>query len=363
VFSESVRVSTLSNAEILNCHFLETFICTMWQGSTFKGTQFAGRVTVQSVVAAQIIDCEFGGDFFASEAVFYEKPSVFDRVTFRGAVVFNHASFVTAPSFILVKFADNCGVNSVTIDSPLSFVEVDFGAYTTFAATDMSRVTFRRCKMSGVALAEARDVAAADFDANDWQGNGRGPVTLHEEKSARRTRNRTEYLAAERAFREVRRSLEDRRHFTEAGRFASREIDMRRLALSAAEVRPHWMGLLRTWLVSPEALYLHSSLYGDSITRPALVLLGLLALSPFALAVSGINLGEGVYACGQAAPLVAAQSYMALLAYSLRTAALIPDPIAVKLEPGAQIYVVFLRLAGPCFALLISLAVRRRFRR
>jgi hypothetical protein len=54
---------------------------------------------------------------------------------------------------------------------------------------------------------------------------------------------------------------------------------------------------------------------------------------------------------------------MALLAYAVRTVALINDPVGLKLDPAGQFYVVLLRLAGPCFALLASLALRRRFRR
>ena len=64
-----------------------------------------------------------------------------------------------------------------------------------------------------------------------------------------------------------------------------------------------------------------------------------------------------------ALPAVAIDSYIALLAYSVRIAALLPDPAAVTLMPGAQLYSVFLRLTAPFLALLISLAIRRRFHR
>jgi hypothetical protein len=56
-------------------------------------------------------------------------------------------------------------------------------------------------------------------------------------------------------------------------------------------------------------------------------------------------------------------AYGDLLAFSLRSASFLSDPEKAKLSFSAQLVQLLLRLAGPFFAFLVTLAIRRKLRR
>ena len=219
--------------------------------------------------------------------------------------------------------------------------------------------------MVRVALNEAYKLSEAEFDRCDWGKQ----IRLPEESIALRTSNKEDYARAERVYREIRRSMEDHKHFQEANRFAYRELEMRRLTHLAE--RKHWWGRLigevRANLWSFEALYHQFSSYGESWWKPLVWLLAsVVILFPALYVLAGTTIGDFTYHLG------GEWNPGPLLEFSLKTAALLPIPTPTTTGPvegtaivagWALLLQVIERVWSPFLALLFTLAVRRRFRR
>ena len=92
-------------------------------------------------------------------------------------------------------------------------------------------------------------------------------------------------------------------------------------------------------------------------------LIVLLLFWPFVYAWSGVNLGDGQYRLLPINEGIDIEAYLDLFGFSLRNATLLNDPLQAQLNPGSQALQVLLRILSPFLALLLALAVRRRFRR
>ena len=171
------------------------------------------------------------------------------------------------------------------------------------------------------------------------------------------------FQEGETVYREVRRSLETHKHFREADRFAVRELEMRRLAYLGTPGFHWWdrfWGQTRANFLTVPALYLLFGGYGQSIRRPAFwLVLVLLALGPWLMNW----MDTAAFPSGWT-------GYMDGVVRPMRTVALLPDlptpPGGTPPPPPAplrQVVEVLLRVAGPFFALLFAIAVRRQVRR
>jgi hypothetical protein len=172
---------------------------------------------------------------------------------------------------------------------------------------------------------------------------------LHEERAARQSNRRDDYIVAERVYRELRRNFEARKHFQEAYRFTTRELEMRREALDAEPLM--LLGSARRALFSLEAMYSHLSRYGESWGRPVAWLAVVLLLATFLFRLFGADLGPRH-----------GGSDWEFLVFALRTAALMPDIPGAQQNPAIQALQVLLRIVAPFLGLLFALAIRRRFR-
>ena len=287
------------------------------------------------------------------EGVTFDKTPIFalarcQDVTFKDCTFVEYAHFndfsAGHATFENVTFRGGAAFRQVSVDDALLFVRCTFIRDVSFERTDLTRVSFLQGRADGLRLSAARHIAESEFAAVQWPGEG-----IPEEVEARKQMERPLLRSAERVYRELRRSAERRRAFREADWFDRREMEMRRLSSG--------------WL-STEALYGFFGDYGHSILRPLLGLLLLSAIAPVALASAGIVLEGHTYSLAPwRDPALAVAEYARLFGFGLSLIALLPPPASASLSSGALVVAVALRIAAPLFALLLTLAVRRRVRR
>lgn len=315
----------------------------------FGGTNFS--------VGARFSDASFCGEARFVGAGFSGRAA-FQSATFAGVTDFALATFRQPPGFDRTTFKAKSGFSEVVFPEHTILNSTDFGPNCDLANADLKSITFRRCKMPGVALEEAYSASNAEYDYCEW---GAPPTLIVTERTAHESGRLEDYRSAERVYREVRRSLEDHKDFQESHRFAYRELEMRRLARSAKDAG-RW-GWWRANLVSLEAWYRILSDYGESWRRPLFWLALLLLCGASSFAAIGIKLPSGNYDWGSTWGSQSAEFLVPLVIYSVRAAALISDPPEVRLELFAQLVQLILRIAAPFLAFLFGLTVRRRFRR
>jgi uncharacterized protein YjbI with pentapeptide repeats len=325
-----------------------------------------------------------------------ERTSFDDRALFGGAyfasgVSFEGANFKSGADFADTSFPLGVGFRSTAFGAPTTFLRTYFGADSGFGGASLEKVTFRQCALGNIVLSEAYAIAKAEFDEVIWttppppgdvakyddawrasaiRSGWTGNSGVREERTARATNTRSDFAAAEKVYREIRRSLEDHRHFRLASRIGARELEMRRLALGAADSqqdakrRNPWRWVRANWL-SLEAWYRRFSDYGESTWKPLAWLGAVLVLAPWALAACSLQIAGQQYVLAYpfAPGTNARQAYLDLLTFAFRTTALLPEPALTQFNTGSQTLQILLRVAGPFFALLYTLAVQRRFQR
>jgi hypothetical protein len=258
--------------------------------------------------------------------------------------------------FFDVNFNGPTGFRRFSAET-LRFTNTAFGPWASFEETDMTRALFSNCDVDGLQLLRAVNLANGEFHNCRWPVRG-----IFEERRARETAELSRYRDAARVYRELRRGSESRRQYDDANMFDWREMEMRRLAIGRTE--PRW-GALRRTILSVEALYRWFGSYGHSLRLP-LIWLALLVVVvyPYVFAVAGIQFAGELFVVGWPNEHnIGLDAFLKLIAFSARTAALINEPSGSVLTPVAQLAEVSLRVAGPVFALLFSLALRRRLRR
>lgn len=185
---------------------------------------------------------------------------------------------------------------------------------------------------------------------------------LVDDAMARDSRDPSAVDAVGTLYRDIRRSFERDRAFVLADRFAVLELDSRRRALEYGAGSRAW-GWLRSNLLSIEALYWHLTGYGQSVAKPLAWLALLILVSPLLFGGLGVTLNGASYGpVGWFVPAADA-GYRDLLAFTLRSAALLNDLPGTQLDIGAQVLQLVVRLAAPLLAVSASLAVRRLLRR
>ena len=390
------------------------------QDANFGGTTFAQRATFYAAVFTQFAD--FGLATFAQRATFYAAVftqfAYFGLATFAQRAYFTDATFTQDASFTGVTFTQDTSFISTTFAQDASFMATTFAqsAYfmsttfkrsvwltaatvkgrvtlencelidqSSFASTDVSRMTFRRCKLRGAVFADSHNLHEATFDRCTWGKWAEGrlgwlsrlpPVSIAEvvweETQAREgptpgvtdeKEQRDWFGEAEVVYREVRWSLESRKNFQQADQFAVREMEMRRLTYLGTPDSSWWdrfCGEIRANLLSiPGAYHLFGN-YGQSMLLPIFwIFLLVMLLGPLILICTDTTVFPATF-----------PGYSEAVLRTLRTVALLPDlpipqgsSLPATPEAGRQVAEVFFRLAGPFFALLFVIAVRRRVRR
>ena len=371
---------------------------TFTKDAKFMDTTFAQDARFVNTTFTQ--DALFGFATFAQRASFtgatFTQDASFISTTFAQDAYFSYTTFTQDASFMSTTFAQSAYFISTTFKrSVLLAAAIIKGRVTldncklldqsSFASTDVSRMTFRSCELSGAVFADSHNLHEATFDRCTWGKlsearlgwlNRLPPVSVvgvvWEETLARAepTPGVTEekgprdwFGEAEVVYREVRWSLESRKNFQKADQFAVREMEMRRLAYLGTPDSSRWdrfRGEIRANFLSiPGAYHLFSN-YGQSMLRPTFWMLFLvLLLGPLIL----------IYTDTTVFPATLPGYFDAVLR-TLRIVALLPDlPLLQGSSPHAppealrQVAEVFFRLAGPFFALLVAIAVRRRVRR
>ncbi len=334
-------------ADFESATFIQTVsfgIATFTQRAYFSSATFTQDAFFTGVTFTE--DATFSGATFAQDATFTEatfaQDAYFIRTLFKRSVQFTAATFKRRGTLEDCKFTDR----------------------SSFDSTDVSRITFRRCELSGAVFANSHNLHEATFDRCTW-GKLSHPV-VWEETQARAAPTpgvtaekgpRDWFGEAEVVYREVRWSLESRKNFQKADKFAVREMEMRRLAYLGTPDSPwyqrFWGEIRANFLSVPGAYHLFGN-YGQSISRPTVGMLILVfVLGPVLL----------IWTDTMAFP-----GYSEAVLRMLRIVALLPDLPSPQgslptPEGWRQVAEVFFRLAGPFFALLFALAVRRRVRR
>jgi uncharacterized protein YjbI with pentapeptide repeats len=360
-------------------HQAASFDDVKFGGSDFEGVEFRGGVSMRRCSFDSRANFRFAR--FAADADFSDsefKEVVFDDVVFT-KVLFSRVFFERRPSFARAAFLGESSFGGARFRENTVFERVRFPVEVRFDDADLRGMTFRDCDLAGARFRNAYGISEADFDGVGWKPiaiprtwAGRHlprvvqalAMTTAEgvivEEDDARTQDRTElFSAAEHVYRELRRSAERHRRLRRANGFSVRELEMRRLGLDAGgriRLRSEWISL--------EAGYLHLSRYGQSILKPLLWLLGSVVLIfPHLFALSGVRLAGQTFAFAPIGTRIDGAAYAELLTFSIRTAALLPDPPDAHLEVGAQIAQVALRIIGPFLGFLFAVAIRSRFRR
>ena len=337
---------------------------TFAQHADFSEATFARRVGFSEATFTRW--AEFGAAAFTQDADFsgatFTRGADFSAATFTHDAEFIGATFTQDAAFSGASFAQDCyfvGVfkRSAQFDRAIfkgraTLQDCQLAEPSRFDDADVARVTFRRCRLAGAGFAHAFNLNDATFDQCDWgrwaPPHERTPGWLNrilgpesvaavvwEETQARDvmagriTAERTQqalFQEAETVYREVRRSLETHKHFREADRFATRELEMRRLG-NLSGPKTDWIdwlwGELRANLFSIPAAYQLFGGYGQSIRRPALWLVFVLfALGPWLLNwidTAAFPSGWTGYTDG--------------VVRTMRTVALLPD---LPIPPGGQ---------------------------
>ena len=347
----------------------------------FEDVTFTRNARFVSVKFTQGV--HFAGTTFAQGADFsfatFTQNAHFARATFAQDTYFIDATFSQNASFGGATFAQDAYFRGTIFKRLLQFErpvvkgrvileDCKLIDRSSFDSTDVSRITFRRCELSGAVFANSHNLHEATFDRCTW-GKLSHPV-VWEETQARRElasgatnekKPRDRFLEAEVVYRELRWSLESRKNFQEADQFAVREMEMRRLAYLGTPDSPwyqrFWGEIRANFLSVPGAYHLFGN-YGQSISRPTVGMLILVfVLGPVLL----------IWTDTMAFPAPFPGYFDAVLR-TLRIVALLPDLSSPQgslptPEGWRQVAEVFFRLVGPFFALLFAIAVRRRVRR
>jgi hypothetical protein len=326
----------------------------------FNGTHFRGVANFTGATFAQhasFFGAEFYDDTFFASGVRFEKGSRFVKTKFHRGVSFDDVWFAESAVF------DGCAIRP-----PQPSYTALGTILGNFMRADLHNVVFRSCTLSDAELSGAYAIDQAEYENITWgEIRVRHPITGHsktvrevisEERSARETDDPQDLGSAERIYRNLRRSYEGHRRFILAAAFWARELEMRRMSRLAGQTG--WRRTLANY-ETPEAWYAALSGYGQATLRPLFILFGVLLVFPAIFALIGIRLNDGDWYRPDWS-WEGVLGYMALLAFTVRTASLLNDPPGTQLAPLAQLAQVVLRLVAPFLALLFTLAVRRRFR-
>ena len=349
----------------------------------FEDVTFTRNARFVSVKFTQGV--HFAGTTFAQGADFsfatFTQNAHFARATFAQDTYFIDATFSQNASFGGATFAQDAYFRGTIFKRLLQFErpvvkgrvileDCKLIDRSSFDSTDVSRITFRRCELSGAVFANSHNLHEATFDRCTW-GKLSHPV-VWEETQARRglasgatneKKPRYWFREAEVVYREVRWSLESRKNFQQADQFAVREMEMRRLTYLGTPDSSWWdrfCGEIRANLLSiPGAYHLFGN-YGQSMLLPIFwIFLLVMLLGPLILICTDTTVFPATF-----------PGYSEAVLRTLRIVALLPDlpipqgsSLPATPEAGRQVAEVFFRLAGPFFALLFALAVRRRVRR
>lgn len=328
------------------------------ENGDFSGVKFEAAVAFRNVTFQS-------GRFESIKAL---APVDFSGATLTG-VELRNCKFVSELNFDNVTLSSDilctsCAFDGRTFFTRLSgrqmvFDRAEFRGRSYFNDTDMGHVALRSLDvLAGLSLGRAKNVGSTEFHDISWPKLG-----LAEEQDARRHSDSRLYRDAERVYRELRRGAEGRRQYVDWDWLDRRELEMRRLERSTR--RPLLWGLIQTWLFSAEALYSVLSDYGQSLMRPLYWLLALTLFAfPMLFALAGISIDGVTYRVqGPSALEASPVAWSELAAFSARTAALLPPPEGARLTPTAEFLQVALRIVGPLFGFLFSVAVRRKLRR
>jgi hypothetical protein len=371
VFSNTVDLTDAVFEDQLSCTW-----CVFSDSLFLQRAQFVGKADFTVV--------HFDADIELADAVF-NRPADF-----------SYTRFAIAPGLQNVQFRRGGSFAGAVFKERSTFGRAVFGGRTWFTQADLTLVKFSQCRMDHVSLAGAHSISKAEFDDVEWGRlrRHRGPWrfvrrvrtatrrarfapairamtrrvpvvgSIHgavlEERAAWRQGTPAGFTSAEHVYRELRRGFDERRMSSEAFRCQARELEMRRFAKGAGVGQP-LAAWLRTNVMSLEALYWALGNYGSSHWRPLVWLLLLLITFPFAFALAGLEIEDVSYRLG---PIDSStwSAYWQLFGVGVRTAALQNDLPSLRMSPTALILQTLLRVAGPFLALLISVAVSRRFR-
>ncbi len=358
---------------------------TFTQFASFAAATFTKDATFMNATFAQrafFLSATFTQPAFFSSAMFTEDAT-FSGATFTEDATFMNATFAEDAYFMGTTFKRLARFERVTIKGRVTLENCKLIDQSSFDSTDVSRITFRLCELSGAVFANSHNLHEATFDRCKWGKlsearlgwlNRLPPVSL-EEVVWEETQARAEptpgvtaekgprdwFREAEVVYREVRWSLESRKNFQQADQFAVREMEMRRLAYLGTPDSPwyqrFWGEIRANFLSVPGAYHLFGN-YGQSILRPTVGMLFLVfLLAPLILICTDITVFPATF-----------PGYSEAVLRTLRIVALLPDlpsPQGSLRTPEGlrQVAEVFFRLAGPFFALLFVIAVRRRVRR
>lgn len=339
----------------------------------------------------------FDGAIFATESDFesatFSADAEFRGAEFRGFVDFSWAVFSISPSFSQAVAERGAKFEGTVFKARATFDETWLGPASTFDECDLSLVGFRGTRLTSTHLSAAYGLASAEFESVIWSVWRRGPRLrvrdfrrlartglprfirpmtrywsgarslggiVYEERLARTHGDKDDFLSAEKVYRELRRGAEARRDYLESNRLHIREMEMRRLRKGNSLKRLRW---LRSNVLSLEALYRTLSLYGMRAWQPACWLaVLLLVVFPVVFAVGGFEVVSRRVELWPVNWPMTWDAYGPLVAHTMRTASLVADLQGSSNNAAVQATNAALRVIGPLFALLVSLAIRRRFR-
>ncbi len=347
-------------------------------GAAFRGTAnflhatFGDRAYFVGAIFgdwANFIDTRFGDRAYFGNAAFRRGASFWvarfgDGANFLGADFSGGANFVQATfakegdffgatfderaDFSGATFADGAGFRIANPRERFLLQEVTFQGRADFsgATQDLSHFEFHHVRLPQAIFRDAIGLDKAEFDDVTWG-------VLGDEVDARESGKLADYAAAERVYREVRRSYLERRDFTMARQMHWGEMEMRRLGEAARRRENHrFLGWGPLAHISLTWLYWLISGYGQRWLNALVALVALWLICTLGYTAELLSLANPTPDFAEALTNGASQSLFSLI---LR-------PVYSSPTFGGQV-LNFLELAlSPIIITTLVLAVREQFR-
>jgi len=351
--------------------------CRFLQNAYFSDSYFHGKV-------------DFTGSKFSKRAEFYRTHFLntsYD-VQFGKEILFNDVTNFSESEFLggvffNAKFRKGSDFRDVTFKPPTVFVNTAFVGDCPFDRTDLDKVTFISCNLSGCLLRRARGLYTAVFEQNSWAEwvtwRSRR-LALGDEVYVRRSElsesKIEEYRSVMRSYQDIRGNFDSKNDTAPARAFYFGEMEMRRLARENIVTQNTWVlsiyGIISgygerwlwalSWFVvvvclsavlySCNGLWVKETKPKDSepISQTALLYRGV-AWSSSGLVSSG---GPGVDL-----GIVARDT----LTHSFLVGTLIGREVyAIPANWGGQLVQIIEGVVGPILLTLMALAIRRQFK-
>lgn len=278
------------------------FFCAIFeQNAYFHGATFTQKADFRFATFTR--DADFIGATFMQDADFYDatfgtftqtadftdatftQKADLRRTKFHGTVDWSRSRFCDQAEFRHTEFMPrNDGVPSAIF--PLA--KFSKPGEIVFDEVDLSRVLFHNCDVSMVWFTSSAQWAKRDGD--------RGLAVFEESISLEQASprglqrdGRRDYQAVAQIYHQLKKNYDARLDYWTANEFHFGEMEMKRLAVHA---NGPLLGLRRRLhrRLSLVALYRYASDYGNSYTKPALWLLGILILFAALLPLPGVGL-------------------------------------------------------------------------